>query len=84
MQENAHDHRSTASRGCRATASAPEVCDAARAVLDAVGFPAEYIHGDIGWEFWTPEGEALPERTVELLQLHRLRVLRRHHVETRR
>ena len=21
-------------------------------VLDAVGFEAEYVHGDIGWEFW--------------------------------
>lgn len=46
----------------------PEVCDAARLVLDAVEFPAEYVHGDIGWEFWVKEGEALPERTVELLR----------------
>ena len=45
----------------------PEVCAAARMVLDAVEFPAEYIHGDIGWEFWKTEGDALPERTVELL-----------------
>ena len=45
----------------------PEVCAAARTVLDAVEFPAEYIHGDIGWEFWKSEGEALPDRTVELL-----------------
>lgn len=44
-----------------------EVCAAARTVLDAAGFEAEYIHGDIGWEFWCREGEALPERTVELL-----------------
>jgi 3-isopropylmalate dehydrogenase len=36
-------------------------------VLDAAEFPAEYIHGDIGWEFWRREGDALPERTVELL-----------------
>jgi len=21
-------------------------------VLDAVGFEADYVHGDIGWEFW--------------------------------
>jgi isocitrate dehydrogenase (NAD+) len=46
----------------------PEVCDAARLVLDAVGFDAEYIHGDIGWELWKTEGEALPERTVNLLR----------------
>ncbi len=45
-----------------------ECCEAARAVLDAVGFEAEYIHGDIGWEFWCREGDALPERTVELLR----------------
>ncbi len=45
-----------------------ECCDAARVVLDAVGFQAEYIHGDIGWEFWVKEGEALPERTVRLLR----------------
>ena len=46
----------------------PEVCDAARIVLDAVGFPAEYIHGDIGWEFWRSEGDALPARTIDLLK----------------
>jgi len=45
-----------------------EVCDAARAVLDAAGFPAEYLPGDIGWEFWRREGEALPQRTIQLLQ----------------
>jgi 3-isopropylmalate dehydrogenase len=41
-------------------------------VLDAVGFDAEYVHGDIGWEFWIDEGNALPERTVEQLAEHRL------------
>jgi 3-isopropylmalate dehydrogenase len=46
----------------------PEVCDAARVVLDAVEFPAEYLPGDVGWKFWVNEGEALPERTVELLR----------------
>ncbi len=45
-----------------------ECCDAARIVLDATGFQAEYIHGDIGWEFWVKEGEALPERTIDLLR----------------
>lgn len=45
-----------------------EVCDAARTVLDAVEFPAEYIHGDIGWEFWCREGDALPQRTIDLLR----------------
>ena len=46
----------------------PEVCDAARLVLDAAGFEAEYIHGDIGWDCWVKEGDALPPRTLELLR----------------
>jgi len=41
-------------------------------VLNAVGFQAEYIHADIGWECWINEGNALPERTVELLAKHKL------------
>lgn len=41
-------------------------------VLEKVGFAAEYVHGDIGWQFWVEEGNALPERTVELLAEHRL------------
>ncbi len=41
-------------------------------VLDAVGFEANYVHGDIGWEFWKSEGNALPERTVEQLNRHKL------------
>jgi 3-isopropylmalate dehydrogenase len=41
-------------------------------VLDAVGFDAAYVHGDIGWEFWVEEGDALPERTIELLAEHKL------------
>jgi len=45
-----------------------EVLEAARIVLDAVGFDAEYHHGDIGWEFWKKEGDALPARTIELLK----------------
>ncbi|HEY1339384.1 MAG TPA: isocitrate/isopropylmalate dehydrogenase family protein [Bryobacteraceae bacterium] len=46
----------------------PEVCDAARLVLDAAGFEAEYLDGDIGWEFWKKEGDALPPRTLDLLK----------------
>jgi 3-isopropylmalate dehydrogenase len=45
-----------------------EVMDAAREVLDSVGFDAEYVHGDIGWEFWKTEGEPLPERTLAVLR----------------
>jgi len=44
-----------------------EVMEAARIVLDRVGLDAEYIHGDIGWEFWRTEGDAFPARTIDLL-----------------
>ncbi len=45
-----------------------EVLEASRIVLNAVGFEADYPEGDIGWEFWRAEGDALPVRTIELLQ----------------
>jgi 3-isopropylmalate dehydrogenase len=45
-----------------------EVMEAARIVLDRLGLDAEYVHGDIGWEFWRHEGEAFPQRTVEMLR----------------
>jgi isocitrate/isopropylmalate dehydrogenase len=45
-----------------------EVMDAARTVLDAVGFEADYRPLDIGWEYWCREGDALPARTVEGLK----------------
>jgi 3-isopropylmalate dehydrogenase len=41
-------------------------------VLDAAGFEAEYVHGDIGWDFWIKEGNALPQRTIDLLEKHKL------------
>jgi 3-isopropylmalate dehydrogenase len=40
-------------------------------VLDAVGFEARYVEGDIGWEFWCREGNPLPERTIKLLEEHK-------------
>ncbi len=45
-----------------------EVMEAARIVLDGLGLDAEYIHGDIGWEFWCKEGDAFPARTIDLLR----------------
>ena len=45
-----------------------DVMEAARVVLDALKLDAEYIHGDIGWEFWRTEGDAFPQRTIELLK----------------
>lgn len=41
-------------------------------VLDAVEFDADYIHADIGWEFWRTEGNALPQRTINLLEEHKI------------
>lgn len=41
-------------------------------VLDAVGFDAEYIHADIGWDFWCNEGNPLPQRTIDLLTEHKV------------
>jgi isocitrate/isopropylmalate dehydrogenase len=45
-----------------------EVMEAARIVLDAVSFTAEYIDADIGWEFWCREGDAFPQRTIDTLK----------------
>lgn len=41
-------------------------------VLNQVGFDAAYLHGDIGWEFWIKEGNALPQRTIDLLAEHKV------------
>lgn len=41
-------------------------------VLTAAGFVAEYIHADIGWDFWCKEGNALPQRTIDLLEKHKI------------
>ncbi len=44
-----------------------DVMDATRIVLDKLGFDAEYVPGDIGWEFWKSEANPLPDRTIEML-----------------
>jgi 3-isopropylmalate dehydrogenase len=44
-----------------------DVMEATRHVLDRLGLDAEYIHGDIGWDYWCQEGDALPARTIDLL-----------------
>ncbi len=41
-------------------------------VLKVVGFDADYVHGDIGWDFWIKEGNALPQRTIDLLEKHKI------------
>ena len=45
-----------------------DCCEAAKIVLDKINLDAEYIHGDIGWDFWVREGDALPARTLKLLK----------------
>ncbi len=45
-----------------------DVMDAAKIVLDKIKLDAEYVEGDIGWEFWKNEGNPLPDRTIELLK----------------
>jgi len=45
-----------------------EVLEAAKIVLEKIKLDAEYIHGDIGWEFWCKEGDAFPQRTIDLLK----------------
>ena len=49
-----------------------QVLPQALRVLEAVGFDADYIHADIGWDCWCREGNALPQRTIDLLAKHRL------------
>jgi len=48
------------------------VLDEALRVLEAAGFEADYVHADIGWEFWKSEGNPLPKRTLDLLEKHRI------------
>jgi 3-isopropylmalate dehydrogenase len=45
-----------------------EVLEATRLVLDELALDAQYLPGDIGWEFWRQEGDALPLRTIDLLK----------------
>ena len=45
-----------------------DVLKAAKIVLKGIELDAEYVEGDIGWEFWRREGDALLERTIELLK----------------
>lgn len=45
-----------------------DVMDASKIILDTIVLDAEYIPGDVGWEFWKTEGDPLPERTINLLK----------------
>ncbi len=48
------------------------VLNEALRVLNAAGFEAEYVHGDIGWDFWCREGNPLPQRTIDLIAKHKI------------
>jgi len=45
-----------------------DVLDATKIVLDKIKLDAEYIQGDVGWEFWCKEGDPLPQRTIDLMK----------------
>ncbi|MDA3779037.1 MAG: isocitrate/isopropylmalate family dehydrogenase [Bacteroidales bacterium] len=48
------------------------VLDEAIRVIKAAGFEADYVEGDIGWEFWKKEGNPLPQRTIDLIAKHKI------------
>ena len=48
------------------------VLDETIRVLEAAGFDANYVEGDIGWEFWCKEGNPLPQRTIDLIEKHKI------------
>jgi 3-isopropylmalate dehydrogenase len=45
-----------------------DVIEATMPVLKKLEVDAEYVYGDIGWDFWCKEGNALPDRTKKLLK----------------
>jgi len=45
-----------------------DVMDCAKIILDTINLDAEYVPGDVGWEFWKKEGNPLPERTIKILK----------------
>src|SRR5437016_13279949 len=49
-----------------------QVLPEALRVLKTVGFDAEYIHADTGWECWRNVANALPDLTLDLLAKHNL------------
>lgn len=48
------------------------VLDETIRLLDAAGFDANYVHADIGWDFWCKEGNPLPQRTLDLIAEHKI------------
>jgi len=48
------------------------VLEQALRVLHVSGFEADYVFGDIGWEFWCREGNPLPQRTLDLISQYKI------------
>jgi len=48
------------------------VLEEAIRVLKEAGFEADYVEADIGWEFWCKEGNPLPDRTLDLIEEHKI------------
>ena len=48
------------------------VLDGAIRVLKEAGFKANYVEGDIGWKFWCSEGDPLPQRTLDIIEEHKI------------
>jgi len=48
------------------------VLDEAIRVLNKAGLNADYVVADIGWEFWCTEGNPLPQRTLDLINKHKI------------
>jgi isocitrate dehydrogenase (NAD+) len=48
------------------------VLEEAIRILEQAGFNATWVEGDIGWEFWKKEGNPLPDRTIRLLEQHKI------------
>ena len=61
-----------------------DVMEAARLVLDALELDAEYVDGDIGWEFWCKEGDALPDAYGGAAQARGRGDVRRDHLQAGR
>jgi isocitrate/isopropylmalate dehydrogenase len=45
-----------------------DVLDAAKIILEACKLDAEYIKGEIGWQYWCKEGDPFPKRTIEMMK----------------
>jgi len=48
------------------------VLDEAIRVLNKAGLNADSVEADIGWEFWRSDGNPLPQRTLDLIEKHKI------------